>query len=516
MINHQFTLRYHSQVTIMIKFSTIKSYYVKYLKFISLRSKTLELNKDSFVFKNKKKLGRRTAFASLSQEKDLYTHVKSIKSLRRFAYDIPSPGPELYKESVLKAKQRYETNTPISKEINIHNLILATLRVIKYINPNDIKLSPTDIDTATNSLITASSSGFPDYKRQGDIIDSLRSTAKHNWLYQIKSYYNNPLSVAFRLQLRQDVNKINVKVRSIYMNVSLIKIDELRFFLPLYNLIKKSSFYSSGQTGGQLSSSLKSAFFRKEYSNFRLTSTDFSSYDQNAQNEIICLAFAAIRSCFKLTKTQAILFEHILTYFCTSYVTVNLRSTGRLFYVKKKGIPSGSTFTNLVGTLVHAIMLEYIFPNSLKNAKICSDDNIFLSSKLNMSHYDKCMLLFNMKTKVEHYNSAQKFFYLGFNWINFKRNISPLLAINQIIYHSEFRVDLSTYDRCVSRTASVLLNGINGPDYFKLLFPALYEHIMQGNDFKFFYFNNAKPRFVEVPASFCSLKHHLTNGWSLR
>lgn len=500
----------------MIKFSTIKSYYVNYLHFISSRTKTLQLNEELFKAKNFKLLRRRTALTSLSKEVILSDHISGIRPLSMFVYNIKSPEEASFAESVLKAKQRYESNAPISKNININNLISAALRVLNYINPNSVKLSPTSIDTAIDNLISRSSSGYPYFQKQGNIIDKLRLEAKHNWLYQIKSYYNYPLSVAFRLQLRQDMNNINLKIRSIYMNPSLIKIDELRFFLPLYELCKSAPFYSSGLTGGELSKSLKSSFFRKKYQNFRLTSTDFSSYDQNVQNELICLSFSIIRSCFKLTKTQAILFEHILTYFCTSYITVNLRSTGNIFYVKKHGIPSGSTFTNLIGTLVHAIMLEYIFPNSLKHAKICSDDNIFLSSGYSMAHYDKCMLHFNMTSKVEHYSTAQKFFYLGFNWIDFKRHISPLLAINQIIYHSEFRTDLTDYERFVSRTASVLLNGINGQVYFKHIFPHLYAIIKQGHDVPFFFFHNAKPRFVQLPIDLASLKLHLANGWSIR
>lgn len=500
----------------MINFPKFKSYYVNYLNFIDSRIKTLESSKDAFLYNNRKALRRRTALTRLSEEKSLYDHIISFKPLRSHVKDISSPNSLLFEESINKAKLRYETNTPISKNIDTDRLINAALRVLKYINPNMIKLSITDINTACDNLISRSSSGFPDYAQQGKIINQLRSSAQHNWKFQIKDYYNYPLSVAFRLQLREDLTNIKLKIRSIYMNVSLIKIDELRFFLPFYNLCKKAKFYSSGQTGKQLSNSLKSSFFRKDYSNYRLTSTDFSSYDQNVQNELIVLAFAIIRSCFTLTKPQAILFEHILTYFCTSYINVNLRSQGQVFYVKKHGIPSGSTFTNIIGTIVHAIMLEYIFPNRLHYCKICSDDNIFLSTGLNMTHYEKCMKLFNMTTKIEHYSSATKFFYLGFNWIDFKRHISPRLAINQIIYHSEFRTDLSLFDRCISRTASVLLNGINGPGYFKMLFPNLYDRVIDRQDVKFFYFNNAKPRFVEVNASLTSLRHHLLHGWALR
>lgn len=499
-------------------FAQTKSYYLQYMKLIEQRFFNLRSMFTAFSDTHRKLLRRRTILRNLSIETDLRNHVSSKPQLRGFIRNIAKPENSVFEQSLLSAKTRYSTKSPLNfRHINLDALVRSSQRVEKYIRTIN-KLKTVSTDTAVDSLIMSSSSGFPYFERQSNIIDRIRNDSKRSWKYKLTTHFNYPLTLAFRLQLREKDNDIVCKTRSIFMNPSSIKVDENRFFIPFYNHIRNNcKFYTTGKTGGELSATLKSTFYKfRNQSNFRLTSTDFSSYDQTVKNELICLAFALIRKQFMLTKRENDLFERIVTYFCTSYVATNVGIIGPDLFIKTHGIPSGSTFTNLIGTLVHAIMLEHIYPGILDKSLICSDDNVFISTNKSIDHYNKTMNIFGMLPKVEHYTSLRKFYYLGFNWIDFKRHISYLLTINQLIYHSEFRTDLGDFDRFISRTASVLLNGINGPPLFKILFKKTYNHIMEGYDIKFLYFNNARPRFVELPVSRQSLRQHLIEGWSLR
>jgi hypothetical protein len=453
-------------------------------------------------------------FSIETQLKDLFF---SKPDLKKYIRNIQPIEQSQFEESLLKAKKWYSTKSPLSKDINVDSLIRTSQRVEKYIRTIN-KLETVSIDTSVDALIKSSSTGFPLFQQQGKIIDRIRLNSKRNWKHNLTHYYAYPLSLAFRLQLREKDDNVVFKTRSIFMNPVDIKVDENRFFIPIYNHLRSNcKFYSTGKTGGELSASLKHLFYKKiQPKNFRITSTDFSSYDQTVSNELICLAFAIIRKQFRLSKKENNLYVRIVSYFCTSFVATNVGSLGPDLFIKSHGIPSGSTFTNLIGTIVHAIMLEHIYPGILNKSLLCSDDNIFDSTNKSIDHYNKLMSSFGMLPKVEHYCSSRKIYYLGFNWIDFKRHISLLLTINQIIYHSEFRTDLTDFDRYISRSASVLLNGINGPPIFKILFPLVYKYAMNDYDIKFLFFNSAKPRFVDLETSRNTLKTHLLNGWSLR
>lgn len=498
-------------------FAQVKSYYLIYMKLIDNRFSYLRSIHKLFSDKQRKLLRRSTILRKFSTETSLKAHISSKDTLKKYIRHLQPIEQSAFEDSLLKAKKWYSTRSPLSKDIKLNDLIRTSQRVEKYIRTIN-KLETVSIDTSVDALIKSSSSGFPYFKQQGKIIDRIRLDSKRNWKHNLTHYYAYPLSLAFRIQLREKINDVVFKTRCIFMNPVSIKVDENRFFIPIYNHLKTNcKFYSTGKTGGELSSSLKLRFYKRiTPNNFRLTSTDFSSYDQTVPNELICLAFAIIRKQFRLSKRENVLYENIVAYFCTSFVATNVGSLGPDLFIKTHGIPSGSTFTNLIGTIVHAIMLEHIYPGILNKSLICSDDNIFDSTNKSIDHYNKLMSSFGMLPKVEHFYSYRKFYYLGFNWIDFKRHISLLLTINQIIYHSEFRTDLSDIDRYISRTASVLLNGVNGPSVFKTLLPLVYKYALEDYDITFLFFNSAKPSFVSLEPSRNSLKQHLLNGWSLR
>lgn len=81
---------------------------------------------------------------------------------------------------------------------------------------------------------------------------------------------------------------------------------------------------------------------------------DFSSFDATVRTELIFHAFKILRSMFKLTKTEGIMLDQLRHYFI---------NTPLLFYnkvvVKKRGIPSGSAFTQIIGSIVNMIACQY-------------------------------------------------------------------------------------------------------------------------------------------------------------
>nr|QXV86423.1 RNA-dependent RNA polymerase [Partitiviridae sp.] len=81
---------------------------------------------------------------------------------------------------------------------------------------------------------------------------------------------------------------------------------------------------------------------------------DFSSFDATVRSELIYSAFSIVRSLFDLSSVESRMLDQLRYYFIhTPIVFYNE------VYVTSKGIPSGSGFTQLIGSIVNMIACTY-------------------------------------------------------------------------------------------------------------------------------------------------------------
>lgn len=497
------------------KYALIKSFYKYNCKSLESRVSRLSSKVDDYNALNRI-VRQRTIIPRLNRETILFEMAKKTK-YRKHIRNIESPGSDMYLQSLAKARNNFTDSKDIT-DINEPALIQAATRVLSKINPSNIRLQPKTLDQGAELLQMSSSSGFPNFKKQSLVFKDELLTLKLNLASLNFNFFDFPTTVGFRLQLRESDNQIATKARVIYMFPCIIKICEAIFFYPMYDFMRTAApFYASGYTGAQLKKKFKATFSgQSKKKNFRLTSTDFSSYDLTISPKLIILAFAIIRQCFKLSRLEIILFEFIVRYFCSSIIMSNVKGFKPDTYLKVRGIPSGSTFTNLIGTIVHAIMYEYINPNKLDTCFICSDDNIFLSTDLDLDRYSKIMTSFGMTLKIDNFYTDKEFYFLGFNWLNYDRHVSEFLVINQCIYHTEFRTDLSDFDRIIGRCASIFLNGKNGIDLFSRFFPVETKLAQARVPIKVFYLQSGNINFSITNPTKMDLRDQLLYGYLKR
>jgi hypothetical protein len=313
-----------------------------------------------------------------------------------------------------------------------------------------------------------------------------------------------------------------------YPITGVITLMESTFVYPFVRHFSTvDTFYSIGRTGGQIGQILKNNFHYKN----KIISLDVESFDQHMLNEVIICAFYVLRQQLTLNLIQERIFKAVMHYFMQSIVGYKLGKQSPQFYVKHHGIPSGSGFTNLIGTLCHAIIIEYLEPGLLnRNAQICSDDNIFSYSKNEKDLFEQYKSVFALtisKNKTFITYKSNELSYLGFKWINFERHIDVKLTINQCIWHTEYRSDLDLFDREVARCASTLLNGKNGASIFSRLFPDVTHMLRKRYDIKFIYLRSGRPplKLIEFTPSDklstsgelkSSLRHHMKFGYLIR
>lgn len=480
------------------------------------------MHNEYFNLKNKYVLSKRGYRPHLIKEDNL------AKRFKRAGYsesivdnlDEKITDQTLY-ESVLKSQNKFSEQYIFKG--NKQKLVNAALRVYKNSKFPKRRFEPLSLDQASLCLNKTASSGFPYFLKKGDILDNILDQSKTN-ISNPFNFDNFPMTVGFRAQIRGE-KQLDVKLRVMYPITAAVTLYETCFVKPfIEHYSTTDTFYSIGRTGGQTSKQL----FRRFSKSNNLCSLDIEAFDQSMINEVIILAFAILRKQLRLSPEFNNVFEFCLQYFLSSIISYKVGAREIKSYIKVKGIPSGSGFTNIIGTLCHAIILEYLAEDSTNdNALICADDNIFDYSNYNIKNiFHGYKRVFNLKVstqKTNFYNDSSNFSFLGFNWINFQRNIKEKLAINQCIWHTKFRKDLNQYEREIARSASTLLNGRNGSYIFKRVFPDVMNILSKGKDISFIYLQDNRPpsKLSSITNSISqntkeSLTQHLKIGYLIR
>lgn len=173
------------------------------------------------------------------------------------------------------------------------------------------------------------------------------------------------------------------------------------------------------EIGGRLYSTLKGR---------NCVSLDFSKFDASVPKELILVAFRILKTWFDLDGAQEKHWELIVNYFLyTPIVMID----GNLYTGKKHGIPSGSLFTQLIGSIVNYIVITSALKrfNHLSHWRaihVLGDDSIFSTNKdVCLSRFAEYFQTLGFKLNIKKSlvsNHMKGVHYLGFTWIQGKPN----------------------------------------------------------------------------------------------
>lgn len=407
-----------------------------------------------------------------------------------------------------KAHRLYSTEPKIKfnfkKLLNAVNLVYNKCKF-------DKKFQPLSLSEALNHINTSSGSGYGYHGKKGsNLVNMSNDLLNYITGKDYMSIFDAPLTSSYRLQFRKETSGVVCKTRLIYPLPSWIILAELMFAVPFVEHFKRAdTFYTMGISGKDIGRRLKRKMSKRVK---HIVGLDVSSFDQNSPNELIVAGFLLLRLNLKLTKIQAILFEYIIAYFCTSLLVTKIGKN--LFQTHKThGVPSGSVFTNLVESMYHAVLMAYLCPEEFENDQvmICGDDNLIATNK-DLSFFEKGYSQFNFSLSIEKcdiFKNSKDLYFLGFRWINYIRYIDIELAVHQCIHHSEFMVELDVFEREISRCSSILLNGINGASVFRQLFPEVMKMIKRGEDVRYYYLQKYSPTVLaQSPGKIKTLKNN--------
>lgn len=290
---------------------------------------------------------------------------KTVKYLRNLtcndgmlysrSYKVYSATEEGMMRFADKDHTSFRWNRNYQKSLEKFRQIISkwNLEVLKFTNDDDVKLAIPKDDT--HSGYTYIESGMKEKGRNMDGIYDRYMKAEE----QARSCgtFNRPIMTAFRTQVSGEfeddgtfTNTAKHKTRTVCMVDLLVIIAELQFAKPIQNRMALEEWYAGGKDRVDISSIIHDYHSRRSY----FASTDYSSYDQTVSSWLIEDAFDVLKCGFKsLSEDEEQLFDIVKHDFIhKDFITAH----GLLH--SDKGIPSGSMFTQIIGSLVNCILMS--------------------------------------------------------------------------------------------------------------------------------------------------------------
>jgi len=200
------------------------------------------------------------------------------------------------------------------------------------------RLRPLEVINALNYLKNDTNSGLPDYTRKKNVKEKYKSYT----LSQISTVLKDLINFACILFTRTQENG---KTRNVWGFSIVMTIFEMCFYRPLLELQAKQSWRKALLSPDDINAALTKLIDSSISEGNQIMSIDFSSYDNSVKEHLIKPAFESIKLLFQ-TK-----YSGYLDQICYNFINVPI-ITPKGVLTGPHGIPSGSTFTNEVDSIV--------------------------------------------------------------------------------------------------------------------------------------------------------------------
>jgi hypothetical protein len=193
------------------------------------------------------------------------------------------------------------------------------------------------------------------------------------------------------------------------------------------------------------------------YRNQFAYSTDYSGYDATISKEMIYIAFQILETWLDLDgiepetgESYSSIWSKVKRYFVYTPIVM---PDGNIYYGKEHGIPSGSYFTQLIGSIVNAIIMgsvshEFSLYVSKQDTLLLGDDVLYWSNRkvkqVSIARFIE--RTFGIKTNGEKsgfFTFDQPVHFLGRDWVSG----TPTLDESEILKRMAFVETFRKYDK---------------------------------------------------------------------
>lgn len=316
-------------------------------------------------------------------------------------------------------------------------------------NPSG-SLRPISVEQGIKYLKNSTNSGLPFYTKKGKIKDILFREFD-------------------KLLLRKDPCILftrtveDLKTRTVWGYPVADTLNEMLYYRPLLDLQKKSSYRSAIISPERVDERMTKLIDKAIATNLSLVSIDFESYDASVKRRAQKAAFNYIKSKFQKA------YHDNIDYIFERFNNIGLLTPDGIL-IGGNGIPSGSTFTNEVGSIFQYLVAKASKMVNLDDIEIQGDDGAYALIEEYVEGFFKQFESYGLKVnRSKSYVSKDYLIYLQKLHHNDYRvnglcgGIYPVYrALNRILYQerwSEFEeFDLKGVDYYSIRTISILEN----------------------------------------------------------
>jgi len=257
----------------------------------------------------------------------------------------------------------------------------------------DGKLSPISLNEAMDMMKSNSSAGMPFLTRKGKV--------KQLLLDDFYTYLDKKSPCALFTRTQE-----NKKTRNVWGYPFADSLYEMCFYAPLL-VLQKTLWHRASLVSPDLVATRISAMIHEARSSNRwLYSVDFRGFDASVRYQYIIKAFDYVKSCFHP------MFGKLLTYVCERFYTIGIVTPIAIFE-GNHGVPSGSTFTNEIDSIVQEIIAKVNKFIKDGEFQIQGDDGVYMMLLENVLAFEQAFdyagLQMNDRTKNDKAFLSQDF-----------------------------------------------------------------------------------------------------------
>lgn len=346
-------------------------------------------------------------------------------------------------------------------------------------------LRPISIDSGIKLLKNNTNSGLPYYTRKSKVKEKL----KDKFVYLLEQKY--PCILFTRTQEGN-------KTRNVWGYPIADTLNELLYYSPLLDYQRRLGWRSALLGPELVDRSVTSLISNADKLGRKLLSVDFSAYDSSVNSNLQLNAFNYISSLFQSQFSEDIN-ELFVRFNSIGIITPHGIMNG------KHGVPSGSTFTNEVDSIVQYIIAREILPDNMM--QIQGDDGAYSVEESNIQPLFDSFKHYGLNINVDKsYISdsfliyLQKLYHKEYLKDGLIGGIYPVYrALCRIIFqerYSDFEdYDIKGKDYYSIRTISILENCKYHP-----LFPELVKFVYKLDKYSLSYTQQAKANYFRMIA----------------
>jgi len=235
----------------------------------------------------------------------------------------------------------------------------------------DNTLIPLEWQEVLHYANKTASAGAPYFKRKREVLED-------GYVFNSSCVGKDPCVAYYRTQSRQGADgNFSPKVRLVWGFPLDQTIAEGKYARSAISaLMRIKSPYVLGLCKSQIGARLSEFQWAPVVGSF-----DWSKFDSSVPKQLISLAFKIVKGWFREGSIDETEWSAIVKYFIYTPIVM---PDGRLYYGKTGGIPSGSYFTGLIGSVCNLLLCEYLVKeqdSSMSEILVMGDDSVIALKK---------------------------------------------------------------------------------------------------------------------------------------